>query len=538
MKRYVSLALSIILILSLIGCGSNDSVSREEYNALKEQLDKVTEQLDEQQKESQPEIPAETLKPEPTPEETIDPDSTTEPSPVATPTSCSHTISDWIVDIKASCTTEGEKHTECTKCKEVVGIETIPPAGHTPDAEATCTAEQNCTVCGAVLAEKAAHVESDWIVDNKATCTTEGEEHTECTKCKEVIETETIPPTGHTPGAEATCTAEQTCIACGAVLAAKTAHTEVVTPSVPATVTTSGLSEGRCCSICDKVIAEQVVIPATGSIGLEFLEYNNSYIVVGPGTCTDTVVYVPAKYNGKDVTEILNMAFESCSFITKIVLPDTIHTIGGYAFRDCINLNQITMPDSVDYIGDYAFWGCVNLSSIIIPSGVTELSYGLFDGCTALRNISLPSSLSYIDTYAFSGCSSLGTIIIPDNVTGIGSSAFENCTSLGIVSMPANLKTIGRYAFDRCISLYSVILPDGLTTIEYGAFEFCPALIEVVIPNSVSAINEYAFLGCKNLVSIYFDGTVKQWKNLYKESNWDESTGNYTIYCNDGNIRK
>ena len=49
--------------------------------------------------------------------------------------------------------------------------------------------------CGA-KSEEAAHTASDWITDTAATATTDGTKHKECTVCKRVLETGTVPATG------------------------------------------------------------------------------------------------------------------------------------------------------------------------------------------------------------------------------------------------------------------------------------------------------------------------------------------------------
>ena len=43
---------------------------------------------------------------------------------------------------------------------------------------------------------KAAHIAGEWIIDTPATANADGTKHKECTVCKRVLETETIPATG------------------------------------------------------------------------------------------------------------------------------------------------------------------------------------------------------------------------------------------------------------------------------------------------------------------------------------------------------
>ena len=54
----------------------------------------------------------------------------------------------------------------------------------------------------------------------------------------------------------------------------------------------------------------------------------------------------------------------------------------------------------------------------------------------------------------------------------------------------------------------------------------------------VTKLGDYAFEDCSSLKSINYNGTKAQWNAISKGSNWNYSTGNYIIYCTDGNISK
>ena len=108
-----------------------------------------------------------------------------------------HSASEWIVDTAATETAEGAKHKECTVCKKVLETATIP-ATHThsygTDWKYDDTNHWHECECGD-KADVAAHSASEWIVDTAATETAEGAKHKECTVCKKVLETATIPAT-------------------------------------------------------------------------------------------------------------------------------------------------------------------------------------------------------------------------------------------------------------------------------------------------------------------------------------------------------
>ena len=97
---------------------------------------------------------------------------------------------------------------------------------------------------------------------------------------------------------------------------------------------------------------------------------------------------------------------------------------------------------------------------------------------------------------------------------------------------------IYQHAFFRCDDLTSVIIPDLVTAIGEWAFWSCTNLTSVTIGDSVTTIGGDTFGWCENLTSITFEGTVAQWKAINKDYDWNYNTGNYTVYCTDGEITK
>jgi len=123
---------------------------------------------------------------------------------------------------------------------------------------------------------------------------------------------------------------------------------------------------------------------------------------------------IPAEIEGLPVTLIGYQAFEGCSSLTSMTIPESVTSIGYAAFAGCRGLTSITFPDSVTSIGDSAFNKCSSLTSITIPDGVTSIGDRAFSGCTSLTSITIPDSVTSIGGAAFWNCSSLTSITIPN----------------------------------------------------------------------------------------------------------------------------
>ena len=81
-----------------------------------------------------------------------------------------------------------------------------------------------------------------------------------------------------------------------------------------------------------------------------------------------TIDFLGDTYN---VTTIGADAFQNCTELTSITIPNSVTSIGLNAFYGCTNLKAVTIPNSVTTIGQYAFYGCTNLKSVTIPNSVT-----------------------------------------------------------------------------------------------------------------------------------------------------------------------
>jgi len=405
--------------------------------------------------------------------------------------------------------------------------------------------------------ESHVHSYGEWTVLKASTCTEQGEQERVC-ECGEK-ETQTISALGHTEAVDAkvdpTCvssglTEGKHCSVCNEVLEAQktvdalghTAGDWVVTKKE--TATEDGMKQ-KSCTVCSEVL-ESVVVPAIGSIGLEYSVNKDgvSCIVTGMGTCTDLALYIPSVINGYTVTAIGGNAF-TFENITKLVVPGSVKVIGESAFWYCSDLRSITLSEGVVCIEADAFSSCENLEKIVLAESVTDIAYSAFSDCNKLvmqeysnayylgtadnpyyalimpkdnnitsvtvhsecriivnlalsrcrqlTELNLGEKLTHIGYGAFEYCDNLKSLTIPNSVVSVAESAFYNCSGLTNLTIGSGLTRIGERAFESCSSLASIIIPENVTEIGYRAFARCSKLTTVKLPNSISVIGEGAF---------------------------------------------
>lgn len=148
-------------------------------------------------------------------------------------------------------------------------------------------------------------------------------------------------------------------------------------------------------------------------------------------------------------------------FLVHIGESTGISTIGNAAYNSCTALRRIDLPDSITEIRHGAFYA-TSLTEITIPNSVTSMSEQPFANCTSLTRAVLPNSITTIPNLCFSGCTLLNNIAIPESVIYINNFAFNECTSLTSMSIPSSVSAIGSYGFYRCTDITITIdKPEG-----------------------------------------------------------------------------
>ncbi len=232
------------------------------------------------------------------------------------------------------------------------------------------------------------------------------------------------------------------------------------------------------------------------------------------------VADIPELYSGRPVTLIYDNAFDGCTNITEITIPESVKKIGMYAFRNCSSLTHIRFPNSITEIEKGILQGCTSLQSLDLSylgktpeydykfeSGSEEAVYGgeylgYYFGAASYKehNVMIPRSLEVITIrhgeqlapYCFYECENLKAINLPDELTTINDRAFSNCLGLASFSFPDSVTTVGLGILENCHNIKTIEIGSGLSYIQ-DALIASPALMMPLfgIDKSRSSLEAY-----------------------------------------------
>ena len=259
----------------------------------------------------------------------------------------------------------------------------------------------------------------------------------------------------------------------------------------------------------------------------------NSQKYTGDIIIPESIVYEDAEYSVKSIG---NLAFNGCTALTTVSIPNSVITIGENAFFDCRNLVSVSLGNNVEKIGKNAFYHCA-FEKIDIPASVKEICEYAFDRenyfresnseegggattdaaggesltrsdidfprlkevyiydvaawCNIIFRSPTANPLYHADNLFVDGEES-SDLTIPAGVSSICNYAFSHFNGLKSVVFSNSVTSVGDYAFTDCRSLTSVSLGNGLETIGMCAFNYC-AFEKIEIPASVKMIGNDAF---------------------------------------------
>lgn len=230
--------------------------------------------------------------------------------------------------------------------------------------------------------------------------------------------------------------------------------------------------------------------------GIYYDIVNGKAVVVSGGSVMysgDVVIPETVEFGGQHyvVDSIGEWAFNACSGLMSVKLPEKLRVIGRLAFVDCYGLTSISFPASLKVIGDGAFENCTGIENLELPQGLDSIKSSAFSRCKGVKYVNLPQELKYIGMMAFGSCTELISVSFPNKLENIAYGAFESCKSLQSVVLPEGLKSIESCAFQNCISLTSVKLPSTLRFIGDCAFNQCNVGFEFasIVPPTIEGMN-------------------------------------------------
>lgn len=126
------------------------------------------------------------------------------------------------------------------------------------------------------------------------------------------------------------------------------------------------------------------------------------------------------------VKQVGQFAFYGCSALTLLDLG-SVEVLGESAFESCTSLVSVRLPNTLTTLELHAFYRCESLAGITVPSSVTFMGATVFADCTSLQRAVVQAAITELPRWTFYGCTSLDSVTLAPTITGVGVSAFEHC---------------------------------------------------------------------------------------------------------------
>ena len=265
-------------------------------------------------------------------------------------------------------------------------------------------------------------------------------------------------------------------------------------------------------------------------------------------TIKETVSY---KNVALSVTDIMPYAFYKNDVLTSLTLENK-GSVGISAFEGCTSLNRIDIPESTTSVGDYAFKDCDRLKVAKIEDRTTVLPLGkkIFDN-SPLNSLYIGAKISYIndmgsETSPFCGNKYLKSVVITDVESDIFDYEFYSCIGLESVTVGDGVERIGKWAFSGCSNLSEFVFGSNVTSIGEEAFSDCVNMTTItgraVLPPvcGAQALDDINKWNCTLLVpelNLKSYQNADQWKEFLFVENF-VTQDNYVTYIIDGEIYK
>ena len=284
----------------------------------------------------------------------------------------------------------------------------------------------------------------------------------------------------------------------------------------------------------------------------------------------ETLICCPAGNSGDEgaytipnsVKTIYTNAFDGCKNLTSVDFSHAtdLTSIGGWAFQDCSNLTSLSIPESVTEMGGCVFAGCSSLQSANIPNGVCFINTNIISGCNSLTYLSFDTESDWFfdpectnpigqDQYMEDDQFSLSKFMVLNASTPMYKKAGNTGTETGFqyrlykfngsnyasitgyngsdvdIEIPATvvideveytITSIADEAFKANANLHSVTFAESsqVDSIGANAFYWCESLDTITLSN-MTYIGGSAFYGCNSLRVVNIPSDVQLGANSF-----------------------
>ena len=276
-----------------------------------------------------------------------------------------------------------------------------------------------------------------------------------------------------------------------------------------------------------------------------------------------TLNYNSIECNNGDTNQLTSTPFSSLGITVKddngnligatVIIGSQVEVIPQYLFQNCKGISRLEWKKVTDknddvslLIATRAFQACSSLTTLTIPERVTSLDDYSFAQCTALTQINYNakecSDLSSAK-YPFGGSGNKDSTVlyigkyvekIPAYLFGNSSSVSSYYLSIKTINFAEDCacESIGQYAFGHSPVQNDIKLPNSLTVIGSNAFESAQNFTKIILPTSLQEIGTNAFSGCATLTAVKYEGTLNQWCNIKFDSSASNpvSMANSSLY--------
>lgn len=278
-----------------------------------------------------------------------------------------------------------------------------------------------------------------------------------------------------------------------------------------------------------------------GCVSLRSVSFKDPIRVIESGAFANTKI---TSFDAREVASVGNDAFYGCSELKSFNLGgnNTIKTIGDSAFERCTALESIVLPNTLTNLGECAFAYNTSLTVFKYANSDLEIEQGILVGCKAIKEldlaelpgdyvgylfldpddnvrnytdeqlakkyssiispnlvkITLSGSATELKKLAFAGCKNLQALSLPKGIVSIEDYAFADCQKLVDINLGDTVESIGKYAFMNT-GITAFVLPKAMTEVSRGMFLDCKNLESITLHENVTAIGEEAFKNCEKL---------------------------------------